>query len=76
MSKPIAAPSKPKDCPHFGQELPPGWRCPPCPLAEACFEAFENPAAFTFPHDWTPPANTGAAQAAKSSTAQAQLPRG
>ncbi len=33
----------PQDCPGFGRDLPPGWRCPSsCPLAIDCYEALEN----------------------------------
>jgi rubredoxin len=72
MSKQTAAPTKPKDCPYFGQELPTGWRCPPCPLAKACFEAYTNPA--TFVPDWTPPPNTSTAHQATSPTSHSQTP--
>ena len=75
MSKGTPAPTNPKDCPHFGQELPPGWRCPPCPLAEACFEAYENPAAFTFPNR-IPPPTSGTTPTTQSSTSHAQLSGG
>jgi rubredoxin len=71
MSKQIAAPTKPKDCPHFGQELPSEWRCPPCPLAKACFEAYANPT--TFIPDWTPPSNTSAMHPTTPSTSQSQM---
>ena len=73
MSKQTLPPTHPKDCPHFGQELPPTWRCPPCPLAKACFEAYENPTTFTF-SDWIPSAKTGTTSTTTSSTSHAQLP--
>jgi rubredoxin len=73
MSKQSPTPTQPKDCPHFGQELPSDWRCPPCPLAKACFEAYENPTTFVFPN-WTPLSKTGVAHPATSSTSNPQFP--
>ena len=71
MSKQVATPTKFKDCPHFGQELPPGWRCPPCPLAKACFEAYTSPAAFV--PDRTLLANIGAAHTTTPASSQSQV---
>ncbi len=73
MSKQILAPTKPEECPHFGQELPAGWRCPPCPLAEACFEAYENPAVVAIP-GWAPLSKTHAVHTTTSTTSRSRLP--
>jgi hypothetical protein len=72
MSKQFAAPTKPKDCPHFGQELPTGWRCPPCPLAKACFEVYTNPAAFV--PDWALPPTASVAHQTTPPTSQSRSP--
>ena len=50
----MTLPTRPQDCEHFGQELPTGHHCPPkCPLAKACFEAYEKASCLICPEPST-----------------------